>query len=166
MEKILSDVQLAEVDVRYYEILAADATRDKCHTLAYVWQQKAEEARKIMDSLKSHTVAQEMAEAEQEMQALESQMWDKYQNGRDKPSEEAIEEHPFCFVCENPACPECPPTEDEQKAIEEKMKSPGYREYPKPAMDFFPLNSNLEPVPCEDPECSCRTGYDPRTREF
>jgi hypothetical protein len=52
MEKILSDIQLAEVDVRYYEILRDDAMRDRCHTLAYVWHEKAEEAKKALESLK------------------------------------------------------------------------------------------------------------------
>jgi len=52
LDNILSDIQLAEIDVRYYEILRDDAMRDKCHTLAYVWQGKVDEAKKDLEGLK------------------------------------------------------------------------------------------------------------------
>ena len=47
------------------------------------------------EDIRGYTLVEQMHEAEAGMQALESKMWEKYQNGRDKPSEEAIDYYIF-----------------------------------------------------------------------
>jgi hypothetical protein len=91
MEKILSDIQLAEVDVRYYEILRDDAMRDRCHTLAYVWQGKVDEAKKALESLEEEEQkAAQRWQAEQEMQALGAII---DPDGLDAQGQEAWDDH-------------------------------------------------------------------------